>query len=148
MSTTVELVLTKSKQLYPKTGRYSDGEFAVVSCNVSETISGEPKISDWGNIVIVGTMPYMKNNTKYRFIGIEKYDETRRSYSYEVGYMDEYTNNLTKADFEAYLEDVLTVSQFNKVKKIPNIKLFLDNQDIQALTSIKGIGESTAKKMI
>ena len=148
MSTTVELVLTKSKQLYPKTGRYSDGEFAVVSCNVSETISGEPKISDWGNIVIVGTMPYMKNNTKYRFIGIEKYDETRRSYSYEVGYMDEYTNNLTKADFEAYLEDVLTVSQFNKAKKIPNIKLFLDNQDIQALTSIKGIGESTAKKMI
>ena len=79
MAQVVELIITKSKQLFPK-NKYNDGDFAIVSCIISETIKGNPKISNWGNIVITGNMPYLKNNTKYRFIGTEKYDEKRNSY--------------------------------------------------------------------
>ena len=147
MEQTVELIITKSKQLFPKT-KYNDGDFAIVSCVISETIKGDPHISNWGNIVITGNMPYMKNNTKYRFIGTEKYDEKRGSFSCEVGYMDEYTNNLTDKDFELYLSDVLTPAQFKKVKKVAGIKVLLDNRDVKALTEIKGIGEGTAIKII
>ena len=148
MSNTVELIITKSKQLYPKAGKYNDGDYAIVSCVVNESIKGEPHISEWGNIVVVGKMPYMKGNTKYKFIGVERYDEKRRSYSYEVGFMDEYTNRLTQNDFEMYLEDVLTPSQFKKLQKIPDLKIYLDNKDINKLTQVKGIGESTAKRII
>ena len=126
MSNTVELIITKSKQLYPKAGKYNDGDYAIVSCVVNESIKGEPHISEWGNIVVVGKMPYMKGNTKYKFIGVERYDEKRRSYSYEVGFMDEYTNRLTQNDFEMYLEDVLTPSQFKKLQKIPDLKIYLE----------------------
>ena len=147
MEQSVELIITKSKQLFPKT-KYNDGDFAIVSCVISETIKGDPHISNWGNIVITGNMPYMKNNTKYRFIGTEKYDEKRGSFSCEVGYMDEYTNNLTDKDFELYLSDVLTPAQFKKVKKVAGIKVLLDNRDVKALTEIKGIGEGTAIKII
>ena len=72
MEQSVELIITKSKQLFPKT-KYNDGDFAIVSCVISETIKGNPHISNWGTIVITGNLPYMKNNVKYRFIGTEKY---------------------------------------------------------------------------
>ena len=32
---------------------------------INEEIKGQPHISQWGNIVITGNMPYMKNNIKY-----------------------------------------------------------------------------------
>jgi len=147
MGQIVELIITKSKQLFPKT-KYEDGDFAIVSCIVNEEIKGQPHISQWGNIVITGNMPYMKSNTKYRFIGTEKYDEKRGSFSCEVGYMDEYTNNLTDKDFELYLSDVLTPAQFKKIKKVAGIKMILDKKDVNALTQIKGIGEGTAIKII
>lgn len=147
MAQVVELIITKSKQLFPK-NKYNDGDFAIVSCIISETIKGNPKISNWGNIVITGNMPYLKNNTKYRFIGTEKYDEKRNSYSYEVGYIDEYTTNLTENDFELYLKDVLTPAQFKKIKKVAGIKVLLDNRDVDGLTEIKGIGRQTAIKII
>ena len=147
MSQSLELIITKSKQLFPKT-KYNDGDFAIVSCVVNETIKGNPHISRWGNIVITGNLPYMKNNTKYRFIGTEKYDEKRESYSCEVGYIDEFTSNLTDKDFELYLSDVLSPSQFKKLKKVAGIKTLLDNKDVKSLTAIKGIGENTAIKII
>ena len=147
MSQTVELIITKSKQLYPKT-KHNDGDFAIISCVVNEAIKGDPHESNWGTIVITGNMPYMKANTKYRFIGTEKYDEKRCSYSCEVGYMDEYTTNLTDKDFELYLGDVLTPAQFKKVKKVAGIKTLLDNKNIKALAEIKGIGEATAHKIL
>lgn len=147
MEQSVELIITKSKQLFPKT-KYNDGDWAIVSCVISETIKGNPHISNWGTIVITGNLPYMKNNTKYRFIGVEKYDEKRGSFSCEVGYIDELTNNLTDKDFELYLGDVLTPAQFKKIKAVAGIKVLLDNKDINSLTSIKGIGEGTARKII
>ena len=147
MEQIVELIITKSKQLFPKT-KYEDGDYAIVSCSVEEKIKGEPHISQWGNIVIKGKLPYMKKNTKYRFIGTEKYDLQRDSYSYEIGYMDEFSNNLTDKDFELYLSDVLTPSQFKKIKKIAGIKMILDKNDVKSLTEIKGIGEKTAIKII
>ena len=54
MGQSVELIITKSKQLFPKT-KYNDGDFAIVSCVINETIN---KIYDLNTVCRRSSFPW------------------------------------------------------------------------------------------
>ena len=146
----VEVIVTKNRQLYPKSN-HEDGKYGIVSCSVEKVIQGEDILQihpTYKTITIKGLMPNMRNREKYRVIGTQEYDTGYNTYSINIGHMDSYSEKLSKEDFDNYLQYVMTKAEFKKISKLPNIKEILDKGDTKSLMEVKGIGEKKAIKII
>ena len=146
----VEVIVTKSKQIYPKT-IHRDGDFGIVSCKVSSVNIGENILvihPIYDTITIKGAMCTMKDKKKYKVIGTQSFDPTYKSYSIDIGYIDEYNENINIEDFEGYLKYVMTESEFEKISQLDNLKEVLENKDIDTLVTVKGIGKKKAETII
>ena len=146
----VDIVVVKNKQLYPK-GNHKEGEYGIVTCDVTRVESGKEILKihpTYGTVTIKGSMPTMKSNKEYKVIGTQVFDESYKTYSIDIGFIDVYSDKLNIEDFEGYLKYVMTKSEFNKLSKLDSIKQVLENKDIETLMTIKGIGEKKANTII
>jgi len=144
----VEVIVKKQRQMYPKgTQSNEDGEFAIVSFSVVETVKGEPKIDrSWGTIMVKGVMPTLKTGVEYYLIAQENYDEKYKNYTYEVAHIGQKVDELSIIK-QALLE-VTSETLTEKIMQLDNVKTIFDKRDIDALLPVDGIGKVLSVKIM
>jgi len=139
-----------SKQMFPKNKIISNGDFGIISVTVLDTLQGEPQINKWGTITLKGTKwcNEISDDEIYIVIGKENEDE-KYGLQYEVVFMCVDVKLTNRDDQFIFLEKVLPEKQCVELfKAFENPIEILESKDIQALTSVKGIGVPTAIKLI
>ena len=139
-----------SKQMFPKNKIISNGDFGIISVTVLDTLQGDPQINKWGTITLKGTRWCNEINDDEIYIAIGKETEDEKfGLQYEIIFMCIDIKLTNRNDQFIYLEKVLPEKQCVELfKTFDNPIEILENKDIQALTSIKGIGVPTALKLI
>ncbi len=136
------------KILYPKNGRVSNGEWAIISCSLDEIIEGEPKLSSYGNFVVKGEVPLISYSDTYKIIGEFKEDKEYGNY-YELIYMSSDYDLNDQEDKRKFLEVILSSSQIEKLYEFTDDPFTLiKNENIESLTKVNGIGLKSALKLI
>ena len=138
-----------SRQFYPKGKKVESGDYAILSVEVLETIEGEAKVNEnWGTISIKGIVCAWEYKEVYTLIAKE--GETNNfGTSYEIVSFFKEMDLSTINNQKLFLGKILTEIQVN------NLYATLDNplqaimeHNIDLLCSVKGIGATTAQKII
>lgn len=136
------------RQMFPKDKIIKNGDFGIISFSVLDVVEGEPKINKWGTITLTGTMCEIRDDEIYTIIGKEVENE-KFGIQYKVIFMCIDVKLKTKEDQFKFLEKVLPEKQCIEIfKKFESPISILEQKDIQALCTIKGIGVTTAMTMI
>lgn len=142
-----------TKIFFPKVKDQELGDWVSFGAEVIEVIEGEPwfKSQYSTSIQCIGTRaPLLSIGERYTLHGTRK-DSDNEKYgpSYEID------NMYTKYDFsdvdeqKIFLKFVLSNSQINRLyEHFENPFKIIENRDIKKLMEIKGVGESTAMKII
>ena len=139
-----------SKQMFPKDKIINYGIFGIISVTVLDILQGEPLTNKWGTITLKGTRwcNEISDDEIYIVIGKETENENF-GLQYEVVFMCVDVKLTNRDDQFIFLEKVLPEKQCVELFKVfENPIEILENKDIQALTSVKGIGVPTALKLI
>ena len=135
------------KILFPRNKSKVDGEFAIAKFSTTEEGSTMPEKSVW--FTLMGNM-YIEEGQDYKVAGtLDKKGKYKDSYT-----ADRVAKNidLENADSEVVENFLLTVLSESKAKliieQIPNPIKALEDRDVELLTSVKGIGEVAAEKII
>ena len=137
-----------SKQMFPKNKIVGNGDFGIISVTVLDTLQGEPQINKWGTITLTGCMCEINDDEIYVIIGKEIENE-KYGIQYQIVFMCIDVKLTNREDQFIFLEKVLPEKQCVELfKAFENPIEVLENKDIQALTSVKGIGVPTALKLI
>ena len=137
-----------SKQMFPKNKIIGNGDFGIISVTVLDTLQGEPQINKWGTITLTGCMCEINDDEIYVIIGKEIENE-KYGIQYQIVFMCIDVKLTNRDDQFIFLEKVLPEKQCVELfKAFENPIEILENKDIQALTSVKGIGVPTALKLI
>jgi len=137
-----------SKQMFPKNKIIGNGDFGIISVTILDTLQGEPRINKWGTITLTGCMCEINDDEIYVIIGKEVENE-RFGIQYKIIFMciDIKLNN--KEDQYKFLEKILPEKQCIELfKTFENPIEVLEDNDIKALCTVKGIGVPTALKLI
>lgn len=106
----------------------------------------------WRNISVKGNFPKMKPSIVYKgtIMEIEKDDKYGYSFSMvNVVPRDFMSGNIkTDKDFCLFVEIFIGEGTANKLKGVKGVLKAVKNKDIDFLTSIKGIGDYTAERII
>ena len=143
----VKMKIEVERVLFPKDHNPQD-EFAILGAKVTEVLEGDVVENKWGSISLKGTVPLIDSSIEYTVLAKEFEDPTY-GMQYEIVYMGvpaAFNNEGEKRDF---LDNVFTpnqVSNLYSALKDP-VQTFLD-EDIEALKTVKGIGDASAKKML
>lgn len=145
-----EFYCQRQRVMFPKNGKYEDGDFAIVSARVVETIQGNPKLHEiYQTITLKGKLAYMEDGGTYRVVAKEVYDEKFRSYNYNVEFMNEIIKVDTKEEQYDFLSTFLTDKQVHAIfETYDNPMEIIINKNIEGLCKVKGMGEATANKII
>lgn len=136
-----------SKQLFPK-GKISNGEYAILSVKVVEEIEGEPKISSWGTITIVGNVCEIKEKEIYTIVAKESENE-KYGLQYELIYIGSEVKMDTLKDHKIFLSKILTENQVeNLFNSFNNPIKIIEQGDIEKLCEVKGVGAKVALSII
>lgn len=157
-----------NKQFYPKDKNLEDGDWGIVTVNVCEVeVNGkmmkyseldlEGEHEDYAlhiheiyrTITIKGELCAMKKGMKYKVVLKEEYDKKYGRWSYNVLYIQEQYSFDTVEDQRTFLRSVITEKQVNSIFEMyDNPVELLEKEDVEALTKVKGIGLTSAKKII
>lgn len=150
MDKRVELHVKRSRVMFPKTGTYKSGDFAIVAVKVVKIIEGEPHIHPtYHTITIKGKLPVMDKDSTYRIVATETYESKFNSYSYMISYIQELMSLDSTEDQIIFLSRVLSQTQLtNLVNTYDNPLEVIASGDVEALCKVKGIGEVTARNII
>ena len=150
MDKRVELHVKRSRVMFPKTGTYNSGDFAIVAVKVVKIIEGEPHIHPtYHTITIKGKLPVMDKDSTYRIVATETYESKFNSYSYAISYIQELMSLDSTKDQIIFLSRVLSQTQLtNLVNTYDNPLEVIASGDVEALCKVKGIGEVTARNII
>ncbi|MGL5765019.1 MAG: helix-hairpin-helix domain-containing protein [Sarcina sp.] len=147
----LEAIVKKDRMMYPK-GRStnSEGDFAIITFEVIETIRGEAKIHKiYKTITCKGIMPRIDAGKEYMLIAKETFDEKYKSYSYDVSYIGSKSVEISnEEDLKDLITHISTERQAESIMKIPNVLEVFKSGDINKLQEINGIGEKTSKLLI
>lgn len=137
-----------SKQMFPKDKLIGNGDFGIISVTVLDTLQGEPQVNKWGCITLTGNMCEINDDEIYVVIGKEVENE-RFGLQYKVVFMCIDIKLTNKEDQYKFLEKILPEKQYIEIfKTFENPIEILENKDIKALCSVKGVGVPTALKLI
>ncbi|MDD4779074.1 MAG: AAA family ATPase [Tissierellia bacterium] len=137
-----------SRQTFPKDKIIGNGDFGIISATVLDVLQGEPLVNKWGCITLTGSMCEINDEDIYVVIGKEKEHE-KFGIQYEVVFMCIDIKLTNKDDQYKFLEKILPERQCVEIfKAFENPVDILENKDIKALCTIKGIGVPTAIKII
>lgn len=146
----IKATLNKRKpQLFPKFNQtYESGEYAILCFDVKEVIEGEPIINQYGNVVVKGYMPYIEDHKKIYNITAEE-SESKGEMQYTALFVGEDIDLSSPEAQRVFLETILTDTQVDELyKTYENPIVYIEEGDIESLTKVKGIGKSTAEKII
>lgn len=147
MNEQIKCKLQLSKQLFPKTNLQS-GEYGILSMKVEEVLIGEPHISKWGTITIVGHMCTIEPNEIYTFIGKETENE-KYGVQYEVIYIGREVAFTSLEDQRIFLSKILTDKQVSNIfNTFDNPITVIEKGNIQELCTVPGIGVKTALTIV
>lgn len=130
----------------------NSGEFAIFSANVVKEIENcEQLESSWGKktIKLKGNVCKLESYITYKVTcrlvdRHEVYGDT-----YEILFISKSVDLSNKSKQIDFLEAIINPNTVYKLfEKFDNVIELLENRDIQALTSIKGIGNATAMRII
>lgn len=145
---TIKCKVRLSRQMFPKDKRIDNGDFGIISVLVLDVIHGDPKTNKWGTITLTGNMCEIKDDEIYIVIAKEVENE-KFGLQYKVIFMGIDVKLETKEDQYKFLEKILPEKQCIEIfKTFENPIEILENKDIKALCSVKGIGVPTAIKII
>lgn len=151
--TPVKIKGTLARIMFPKSPKiHESGDYAIVKINLTEVIEGElhPRALDrYGTISIKGNMPRLEYGDDYEFT--ITLDEVHNAYgaSYQINFSRQDFQFDNEEDVKTFLSKILTESQVNELYKVfKNPLEIIESKDIESLIKVKGIGESTASKII
>lgn len=137
------------RQFYPKGEKVESGDYAILSVEIVETIEGEPITNEkWGTISIKGIVCAWEYGTVYTLIAKE--GETNNfGTSYEIVSFFEELDLTEISNQKIFLKRVLTdIQVVNLFSTLENPLQTIMEHDIQTLCTVKGIGATTAEKII
>ena len=133
------------KRFYPKNKPKPD-DWQVVRVKVLAQLDREPKIPK--EITIVGEMLCMDEDSTYEVMA-EKTINEKYGENYEVKSMREVREFNTNRQKKEFLSIFLSTKQIDMLYKLSDNPIeLLENKDVDTLCKAKGIGPSTANRMI
>ncbi len=147
MENRIKCKVKLSKQLFPKE-EIKSGEYAILSVKVEDVIEGDPKVSSWGTITIVGNVCEIDRNEIYTVIGNEV-ENDKYGIQYEIIYIGTSIALNSKEDQKVFLSKILTENQVeNLFLTLEDPIKVIDREDIEKLCSVKGIGVKAAINIV
>ena len=146
----VEFHARRQRVMYPKNGKYEDGEFAIVSVKVQESIVGDPKLHPvFATVTLKGNLPFLEADGVYRVIAREEYDEKFKSYNYIVEYINEVVNLDTEEQQREFFSNFITDKQIDALfDTFENPIEVIKSGDLNELCKVKGIGKVNGQKIL
>lgn len=146
----VEFHARRQRVMFPKSGKYEDGEFAIVSVKVQESIVGDPKLHPvYGTATLKGNLPFLEADGIYRVIAREEYDENFKSYNYIVEYINEVINLDTKEQQREFFSNFISDKQIDALfDTFENPMEVIKSGDLNELCKVKGIGKVNGQKIL
>lgn len=145
MNETFEMEFTLDKIVFQK------NDFKIVRVR-STTKEVKPYLNTvWGNVSIKGEMPMLKPSIKYSCF-VNKV-ENNGAYGYTLSVSSVYPLGFgaddikTDNDLISFVEVFIGEGTADKLRKTKGILKMVQEGDIKSITSIKGVGEKTAKKL-
>lgn len=133
---------------FPKYVKSVDsGEFAIFSGYITKRIENCPETLE--SIKLKGTVPTLEYGTTYKVFA--KFESHHDLYgdTYSIIYMNKCVDISSKDKQKEFLRCVLNENLVEKLfEKYEDVIELLENKDVEALTSVKGIGNQVALKMI
>lgn len=156
------------RQFYPKNNKkIMDGDWGIVTARVKQIeVDGQMvdynalhskqvqedyalRISTYGTITMKGNMCEMHKDTLYKVGLKEVYDAQRDSWGYDIKFIQERYSFDTEEKQRKFLLRILTERQVDNIfETFENPMEVLENNDIEALQQVKGIGEKTAQTIM
>lgn len=137
-----------SKQRFPQNKPINSGDFGIIIVTVLDALQGEPQTNKWGCITLTGNMCEINDDDIYVVTGKEVEHE-KYGLQYQVIFMCVDIKLTNKNDQYKFLEKVLPEKQCVEIfKAFENPMEILENKDVKSLCTVKGIGVSTAMKLI
>lgn len=138
-----------SKQLFPKGECIKSGDFAILSMDVLDTIEGEPQLSKWGNIVVLGNVCEMEYNEVYTLLAEECENEKFGGVQYSVIQIGQLSPLETREEQEIFLSTVFTGGIVQALfDAFPNPIEVIAKNDTEKLCTVHGIGAKKANRII
>jgi len=137
-----------NRQFFPKNNEeICNGDFAILSVNITEQIEGTPQMSKWNTITIKGNVCEIDNDKEYMIVATE--ENTDYGVQYNLIYFSEYVELTTVSDQKKFLSQILTEKQLENIFEVfDNPIEIINNEDVDKLCSVKGIGETVAENII
>lgn len=132
---------------YPK-ATVQAGDWASFSCTLLDVYEGEPKTKRNGMLMVKGKVPELNFLDHYTLLAKHSFHE-QYGHQYEVLHMNKLVNLTDEVEQRAFLEYILSEAQINSLyESLDNPFEIIKREDVDTLKTVKGIGESTALKII
>lgn len=146
----VEFHVRKQRVMFPKSGVYDDGEFAIVTAKVDKCIKGDAKLHPvYKTITLKGNMPFLEVDAVYRVMARETYDEKFKSYQYLVDYVCEIVELDSQEQQRAFLVNIISEKQVDALfETFENPMKVIESGNLEELCKAKGIGKVVGQKIL
>lgn len=136
-----------------KVGRilFQKNDFIIASAELIKNIIGEVKCHEiFQNVTVMGNMN-VEEGQEYIFEATEQQSE-KYGTQYRVLFTqnEELLNEMNDEDFKTYVSSQIGASskELFELYSVEQVRYLLDNEDIESLTSVKGVGEKKAQTII
>lgn len=138
-----------NRQFFPKNNeKVKSGDFAILSMNVLEVLEGDVEQNNWGCITASGNVIEFEYGTTYTLIAKEKPNE-KYGMQYTIVNMFEEADLSNEGNQKLFLSKFLTDNQIENLYKTFKEPIeIIEDGDVQALCNVKGIGVTSAMKII
>lgn len=144
----IKLEVTLGYVYYPKNSKWIDsGEYGIFSANVQKVLEGEYEKS---SIKLRGNCCSVKYGCTYKVYCTLSESHPKYGDTYDISYISRCADISTKEKQYVFLSQVITNTSAldNLFKTYDDVIELLENEDYAKLTSISGIGMTSAKRMI
>ena len=140
------------KVIFPKRA-IKAGDFAILSVYPLDNEDGQIYVHPtWGNCTIKGKVPQLVDGEEYEIIATEVPQDPKygQGWQYNIIKMSSPSSKQLKdnAEGRTFLKAIFTDNQYTMLTSIDNPIELLERGDSTELSKIKGIGKTTANKMI
>lgn len=144
----IKCLVKLNRQFYPKDIPIKNGDFGIVSLSVQEVLEGEVTTSKWGTITVTGSLCEMNKEDTYTLVAAEVEDE-KYGKQYKSIYISKVVNLSDIHSQKIFLKKILTERQVeNLFQTFESPITIIENENVEQLCNVKGIGVSSAIKII
>ena len=143
----IKLEVTLGYINYPKNvKKIESGEYGIFSANVQKIISGSYSNS---SIKLKGNVCEIMYGCRYKVYCQLDSIHPKYGASYNIVYINRLADISTKEKQHEFLSQIITNSALDRLfEKYDDVIELLENEDMEKLTSVVGIGVSSARRMI